>query len=316
MPLTNPAPAAGTTDHDALSNVSANDHHNQAHAIDGADHTGTLAIAQIPTGTTGTTVALGNAAAGLFSTHEGAADPHTGYLKESDANWVDLTDGGATILHSHSSSHPDLATHDAMGLATDTELANHAAAADPHTGYLKENDASWTDLTDGGGTTLHSHANPSVNFSTAAQAITANTVTYLTGSGILIPSGGLAAGQMYRWYIGVTKTAAGVATPIWTPRIGTNQSTADGTVLTITGTAQVATASGTLIIITCLIRTASATGVVVGSINTGAASFGIGGNVVSGAYDTTGKAGQRFGLAVNTGASAAWTVQAVEGEVV
>jgi hypothetical protein len=54
--------------------------------------------------------------------------------------------------------HPDLATHDALGLATDAELATHAAAADPHTGYVKENDASWTDLTDGGATVLHSHA--------------------------------------------------------------------------------------------------------------------------------------------------------------
>jgi hypothetical protein len=58
-------------------------------------------IAQLPTGTTGTTVALGNAAAGLISTHEAAADPHTGYLKENDANWTDLTDGGETALHSH-----------------------------------------------------------------------------------------------------------------------------------------------------------------------------------------------------------------------
>ena len=32
-------------------------------------------------------------------------------------------------------THPDLATHDALGLATDAELAAHAAAADPHPGY-------------------------------------------------------------------------------------------------------------------------------------------------------------------------------------
>jgi hypothetical protein len=152
-------------------------------------------------------------------------------------------------------------------------------------------------------------------FSTAAQVVAANTVTYITGSGILIPAGGIVQGQEFRWQIGVTKTAAGTATPIWTPRIGANQTTADGTVLTITSTAQVATASGTLIIITMLIRTASATGVVVGSINTGAASFGIGGNVVSGAFDTTGKAGQRFGICVNTGASAAWTINSVYGEM-
>jgi hypothetical protein len=52
-------------------------------------------------------------------------------------------------------THPDLATHDALGLATDAELTahdhdadyeasgavvTHAGAADPHTGYLKEAD--------------------------------------------------------------------------------------------------------------------------------------------------------------------------------
>lgn len=152
-------------------------------------------------------------------------------------------------------------------------------------------------------------------FSTGAQAITANTVTYLTGSGILIPSGGIVQGQRYIWAIGVSKTAVGVATPIWTPRIGTAQTTSDATVLTITSTAQVATLSGTLIIVSCEVRTASATGVIVGAISTGAASFGIGGNVVSGSFDTTGKAGQRFGLCVNSGASAAWTVNSVFGEV-
>ena len=38
-----------------------------------------------------------------------------------------------------------------------TAVSDHAAAADPHTGYVQESDASWVDLTDGGATTLHSH---------------------------------------------------------------------------------------------------------------------------------------------------------------
>ena len=48
-------------------------------------------IAQVPTGTTGTTVSLGNhnhdaayEAAGAVAAHAGAADPHTGYQKESE----------------------------------------------------------------------------------------------------------------------------------------------------------------------------------------------------------------------------------------
>lgn len=37
---------SGTVAHSSLSGVTANQHHNQAHALDGADHTGTLSIAQ------------------------------------------------------------------------------------------------------------------------------------------------------------------------------------------------------------------------------------------------------------------------------
>jgi hypothetical protein len=84
---------------------------------------------------------LGLATDAELTTHVGAADPHTGYVLESD----------------HTS-----AAHDTLGLTTDallaTAISDHAGAADPHTGYLKENDANWTDLTDGGATVLHSHA--------------------------------------------------------------------------------------------------------------------------------------------------------------
>lgn len=36
----------------------------------------------------------------------------------------------------HGGSHPDLAAHDAIGLATDADVTAHAQAADPHPGYL------------------------------------------------------------------------------------------------------------------------------------------------------------------------------------
>jgi hypothetical protein len=39
-------------------------------------------------------------------------------------------------------AHPDLATHDALGLATDAEMTTHEGAADPHTGYQKESEKS------------------------------------------------------------------------------------------------------------------------------------------------------------------------------
>lgn len=113
-------------------------------------------------------------------------------IHPSQVTWDDLTDGGETALHSHAGgSHPNLAAHDTLGLATQSELdavaaakantshshvdadipagiardaevttavSDHAAAADPHTGYLKENDPAWIDLTDGGASTAHTHA--------------------------------------------------------------------------------------------------------------------------------------------------------------
>jgi hypothetical protein len=106
MPLF-PPPGGGVSDHDSLTGVSADDHHNQAHAIDGADHTGTLAHSGLTGLTTG--------------------DPHTQYLLESDANWVDLTDGGATTLHSHAGGGggPTLVS---SGAAPAAGAANTAAA--------------------------------------------------------------------------------------------------------------------------------------------------------------------------------------------
>lgn len=51
--------------------------------------------------------------------HESASDPHSGYVREADANWVDLTDGGATTLHSHSGAS-GLVIEEADGSPTGT----------------------------------------------------------------------------------------------------------------------------------------------------------------------------------------------------
>ncbi len=153
--------------------------------------------------------------------------------------------------------------------------------------------------------------------STAAQSPTASTDTYITGSGLLIPAEGMTAGDTFRWYIGVSKTNAGLAAPAWNFRIGTARTTADTLRLTVTGTAQAATTSGTLIVITLQVRSVSATGVIVGSINTGAASFGIGGNAVSSTFanNALGGTSSYVGISVNTGAAAAWTINSVDCEL-
>jgi len=51
--------------------------------------------------------------------------------------------------------------------------------------------------------------------------------TYLTGSRLLFPPGGPLAGAQYRCIFDMVKTAAGVATPIITVRVGTAGTTAD-----------------------------------------------------------------------------------------
>src|SRR3990167_9043362 len=107
---------------------------------------------------------LGIATQAELDAHEAAADPHTVYQRESEkgvANGYASLDAGATI--------PDAQIPSTI--ARDSELpdlAGHIAAADPHVGYVREADANWTDLTDGGATALHSHAGGSEAFPVGA----------------------------------------------------------------------------------------------------------------------------------------------------
>lgn len=121
-------------------------------------------------------------AASALTTHEGAADPHTVYLKETDFDDIDFLVGTATgftaveivvgtspggelggtwasptVDASHSGS-THAATQAAAEATAAGALTTHEGASDPHTVYVREADASWIDLTDGGATTLHSHA--------------------------------------------------------------------------------------------------------------------------------------------------------------
>lgn len=134
-------------------------------ALDAGDTTtGIFAIGRIPTGTSGTTVSLGNhnhagiydpagTASSAITTHEAAADPHTGYQKESEkaaVNGYASLDGttkipiaqvptgtsGTTVALGN---HAHAGVYDPAGTAS-TAVANHAAAADPHTGYQLESE--------------------------------------------------------------------------------------------------------------------------------------------------------------------------------
>jgi hypothetical protein len=77
----------------------------------------------------GNTLAITNADKGstAVSTHVGLADPHTQYLLESNANYVDLTDGGSTNLHGHTVAWDDVTGKPSIYQST---LFLHNTAAD------------------------------------------------------------------------------------------------------------------------------------------------------------------------------------------
>jgi hypothetical protein len=152
----------------------------------------------------------------------------------------------------------------------------------------------------------------SSNAATAAQGALATTEVYLTNSNLQIPSFGMEAGQVFQWWISASKTAAGVAAPIWTFRIGAAGTIADTSRLALTsGQIQTAAVGDGVLTAFLTVRSVSATGVVAGSGGTGPAPFGGGGSGASATFDNTALAGQFVGLTVTTGASAAWTVNAL-----
>jgi hypothetical protein len=146
---------------------------------------------------------------------------------------------------------------------------------------------------------------------------------YLTDSDLLIPSVGLQARTYLRWDISASKTAAGAVAPIWVIRLGSARTTADTAILTITGSAQTAAADAAVITVFATLRNVGAAAVLQGTVSmvhnlaaTGFASNAAGVvEATSGTFDSTGKAGQYFGLTVNGGTSSAWTVTRVRSRM-
>lgn len=160
------------------------------------------------------------------------------------------------------------------------------------------------------------------NQSTAAQGAGFASDTYLTGSSTAIPSGGLKVGSRYHLIFDVSKTGAGIATPIIYVRFGTNGSTADTARLTFTFLAGTAVVDIGTFEVWVTFRTVGASGVVQGtaqcrhrlSITGLQIQPGTTLQVTSGSFDTT-VANSIIGVSVNGGASASWTVQNVQAEL-
>ena len=93
------ADGSGTVAHSATTGQTANDHHAQSHVVTGADHTAsgltaghvlratgatTFAFGAIDDADVPATIARDTEVTSAVTTHEGAADPHAGYQKESE----------------------------------------------------------------------------------------------------------------------------------------------------------------------------------------------------------------------------------------
>ncbi len=143
--------------------------------------------------------------------------------------------------------------------------------------------------------------------------------TYVTNSGILIPSWGMEAGQIYRWQLTVTKTAAGVAQAIYNIRVGAAGAIGDTARLALTATtAQTAAISSGVINVFVIVRNVGAAGVLAGGVGVQSNNAGLGSGIsgVAASFDNSALAGQFVGLSINNGAAGAWTVEAAYGELV
>lgn len=139
--------------------------------------------------------------------------------------------------------------------------------------------------------------------------------------GLQLPSFSMQPGMVFEWYFPVSKGAAGVATPVYTIRIGPNQSVADTSRLVLTGPAQTAAADIGFVRIMATVRNVGAAGVLQGMAwlqhnlaATGFANTPAGLSIVeatSAGFDNTALQGQFIGLSVNPGASGAWVVNQV-----
>jgi hypothetical protein len=140
--------------------------------------------------------------------------------------------------------------------------------------------------------------------------------TYVTDSGLLVPSFGIQTRTLVRWWLSLSKTAAGAAAPVWNIRIGTLGTTGDTARWTHTGVAQTAAAETGLYILTACFRNAGAACTIAGTLECtrtgGTAATGLASvpaaQVTSAAFDSSFVLGQIIGLSINAGASSAWTI--------
>lgn len=162
---------------------------------------------------------------------------------------------------------------------------------------------------------------PSKNYSTADQAVSATTRTYITGSLLSIPST-LKVGTQFRWKFNMTKTGAGSASSTIDIAFGTAGTTADTARVSFTKPAGTAVADEAWVDVIATVRSIGASGIVIGELllvhnlaSTGHATTPIVVvNAISSGFDMTAN-GLKVGLCITTGASDAITIKMVQAEI-
>lgn len=160
------------------------------------------------------------------------------------------------------------------------------------------------------------------NVSTSTQTGFA-TDTYVAGSNIAIPTGKIQVGSMYRVKIELIKTAAGVAAPVISLRVGVLGTTADTQRALLTLAAQTAVVDSGIIDVIAVARIAGAASVLkmAGGLGHNLAATGLSvanystDNYTSAAFDITGT-GLIIGLSINAGTAASWTTHLVAAELI
>lgn len=159
------------------------------------------------------------------------------------------------------------------------------------------------------------------NSSVAQQAITAATRTYITGTALRVPPGGLKAGDRFRFVFNMAKTAAGTAASTFDIAVGTAGTTADTARVSFTKPAGTAVADEGRVVVEAVVRSVSATGVIVGIFNlthnlaaTGHAVIpSVNVYTASAAFDNSGDE-LVVGLCITSGAADAITIELVDSE--
>jgi hypothetical protein len=162
--------------------------------------------------------------------------------------------------------------------------------------------------------TVAAAVTPMIGDDQSAFNLTANAADTYIGSAFPI-AGRIQVGSFFRFNIVATKTGAGVATPIYSVRVGTAGTTADTARCSFTGVAQTAVADTAWLSVEVGVQTYSASGVLAAGFrldhNLAATGFAnqqesIGSNVSS-TFDLT-AANLKLGLSINPGASGVWTI--------